>query len=81
LQQALIKKFPDLYQSVFEVGELTDESLQNATGIITYTKNVFDVYKDILQAMAKSFGIKKFSITWSSDKNRETKQGYEVVVE
>jgi hypothetical protein len=31
--------------------------------------------------MAKSFGIKKFSITWSSDKNRETKQGYEVVVE
>ena len=81
LQQALIKKFPDLYQSVFEVGELTDESLQNATGIITYTKNVFDVYKDILQAMAKSFGIKKFSVTWSSDKNRETKQGYEVVVE
>ena len=81
LQQALIKKFPDLYQSVFEVGELTDESLQNATGIITYTKNVFDVYKDILQAMAKSCGIKKFSITWSSDKNRETKQGYEVVVE
>ena len=81
MQQALIKKFPDLYQSVFEVGELTDESLQNATGIITYTKNVFDVYKDILQAMAKSFGIKKFSITWSSDKNRETKQGYEVVVE
>jgi hypothetical protein len=42
---------------------------------------VFDVYKDILQSMAKSFGIKKFSITWSSDKNRETKQGYEVVVE
>lgn len=81
LQQALIKKFPDLYQSVFEVGELTEESLQNATGIITYTKNVFDVYKDILQAMAKSFGIKKFSVTWSSDKNRETKQGYEVVVE
>ena len=81
LQQALIKKFPDLYQSVFEVGELTEESLQNATGIITYTKNVFDVYKDILQAMAKSFGIKKFSITWSSDKDRETKQGYEVVVE
>ena len=81
LQQALIKKFPDLYQSVFEVGELTDESLQNATAIITNTKKVFDVYKDILQAMAKSFGIKKFSITWSSDKNRETKQGYEVVVE
>ena len=80
LQQALIKKFPDLYQSVFEVGELTEESIQNATGIIAYSKKVFDVYKDILQSMAKSFGIKKFSITWSSDKNRETKEGYVVEV-
>jgi hypothetical protein len=42
---------------------------------------VFNVYKDILQETAKSFGIKKFRITWSSDKNLETKQDYEVTVE
>lgn len=81
LQQALMRKFPDLFQSTFEVGELTDESVKNATAYIMYSKKVFDVYKDILQGLAKSYGIKKFRITWSGDKNLETKQGYEVTVE
>lgn len=81
LQQALMRKFPDLFQSTFEVGELTDESVKNATAYILYSQKVFDVYKDILQGMAKSYGIKKFRITWSGDKNLETKQDYEVMVE
>lgn len=81
LQQTLMRKFPDLYQSTFEIGELTDESIKNATGYILYSQKVFDVYKDILQGIAKSLGIKKFRITWSGDKNLETKQGYEVTVE
>ena len=81
LQQTIMKKFPDLYQSSFQIGELTPESIKNATVYILYSQKVFDVYKDILQGIAKSFGIKKFRITWSSDKNLETKQGYEVTVE
>ena len=81
LQQALMRKFPDLFQSSFEVGELNEESVKNATAYIMYSKKVFDVYKDILQGLAKSYGIKKFRITWSGDKNLETKQGYEVTVE
>ena len=79
--QHIMKKFPDLYQSSFQIGELTPESIKNATVYILYSQKVFDVYKDILQGIAKSFGIKKFRITWSSDKNLETKQGYEVTVE
>ena len=81
LQQALMKKFPDLYQSTIQIGELTPESVKNATAYILYSQKVFDVYKDILQGIAKSFGIKKFRITWSGDKNLETKKGYEVTVE
>jgi len=81
LQQALMKKFPDLYQSTIQIGELTPESVKNATAYILYSQKVFDVYKDILQGIAKSFGIKKFCITWSGDKNLETKKGYEVTVE
>lgn len=80
-QQMLMNKFPDIFQSTFEIGELTPESVKNATAYILYSQQVFEVYKDILQGIAKSFGIKKFRITWSSDKNLETKQGYEVTVE
>lgn len=80
-QQMLMKKFPDLFQNTFEIGELTPESVKNATAYILYSQQVFNVYKDILQETAKSFGIKKFRITWSSDKNLETKQDYEVTVE
>lgn len=76
-----MKKFPDLFQNTFEIGELTPESVKNATAYILYSQQVFNVYKDILQETAKSFGIKKFRITWSSDKNLETKQDYEVTVE
>ena len=55
--------------------------MKNATAYILYSKKVFDVYKDILQGIAKSLGIKKFRITWSGDKNLETKEGYVVEVE
>jgi hypothetical protein len=81
LQQTLAKKFPDIYQNNIQIGELNSESLKNATAYILYSKQVFDVYKDILQGIAKSYGIKKFRITWSSDKNLETKKEYEVTVE
>ena len=81
LQKTLMRKFPDLFQSSFEIGELTEETVKNATAYILYSKKVFDVYKDILQGIAKSLGIKKFRITWSGDKNLETKEGYVVEVE
>jgi len=80
LVSTISKKFPDLYRSVFKVGELDDGSLNNASIIILYTKQVFDIYKDLLQSIAKSYGIKKFTITWSSDNNLETKDGYVVTV-
>jgi len=74
------KKFPDLYKNVFQVAELSDKSVKNASATIMYSQKVFEVYNDILQAIAKSFGIKKFTITWSSDRDLKTKKGFVVTV-
>lgn len=80
LTKAIARKFPDLYQSNFTVGELEPGSMQAATSIIQYSKLVFDNYKDILQSLGRSYGVKKYVIYWSSDSNIKTKDGYVVTI-
>jgi hypothetical protein len=62
------------------VGELEPGSMQAATSIIQYSKLVFDNYKDILQSLGRSYGVKKYVIYWSSDSNIKTKDGYVVTI-
>lgn len=54
--------------------------MQAATSIIQYSKLVFDNYKDILQSLGRSYGVKKYVIYWSSDSNIKTKDGYVVTI-
>lgn len=81
LEQYINKSYPDIYRNVFKVADKNPKSLQMANAIINYSKQVFGSQKDILQGIARSCGVKKFTITWRcDDPSIKLKEGYVVTV-
>ena len=80
LESYFIEKYPDIYRSVFTVADKTETSLQVINAIIENATNAFDKQKDILQELAKNYGVKAFSIHWRCD-NEKLRQKKDYTVE
>lgn len=78
LQNAVQKAFPDLYVPVFQVADYDGEALNTITNIIKESKSIFGQRAQMLEDMAKEYGVKKFEIVWSRDKVKST-DGFTVV--
>ena len=59
--------FPDIFASAFKLGDKSKTSLEAINYVITASKEKFTKNISALQAYAKSWGIKQFSIHWSCD--------------
>lgn len=79
LQNAVQKAFPDLYVPVFQVADYDGEALNTITGVIKESKSIFEQRSQMLEDMAKEYGVKKFEIVWSRDKVKST-DAFTVVV-
>ena len=79
LQNAVQKAFPDLYVPVFQVADHDGEALNTITGVIKESKSIFQQRAQMLEDMAKEYGVKKFEIVWSRDKVKST-DAFTVVV-
>ena len=79
LAEAIRRQFPDLYASQFSVADKTSTSLNTITYVVNYIKGIFQQNYDILQSLAKDYGVAKFTIHWRcDDRNVTTRQGFTV---
>lgn len=69
LESAMRNGFPDVFASAFKLGDKSKTSLEAINYVITASKEKFTKNISALQAYAKSWGIKQFSIHWSCDDN------------
>ena len=69
LEDEVRKKFPTIYADVFTIADKSAESLDVISYVINYSKKVFGntANNEVLQSLAKSKGVKKFSIHWRND--------------
>ena len=79
LQNAVQKAFPDLYVPVFQVADHDGEALNTISCVIKESKRIFEQRAQMLEDMAKEYGVKKFEIVWSRDKLKST-DAFNVVV-
>ena len=79
LQNAVQKAFPDLYVPVFQVADHDGEALNTISCVIKASKSIFEQHAQMLEDMAKEYGVKKFEIVWSRDKVKST-DAFTVVV-
>lgn len=79
LQNAVQKAFPDIYVPVFQVADHDETALNTITGVIKASKSIFEQHAQMLENMAKEYGVKKFEIVWSRDKVKST-DAFTVVV-
>ena len=79
LQNAVQKAFPDIYVPVFQVADHDETALNTITGVIKASKRIFEQHAEMLENMAKEYGVKKFEIVWSRDKVKST-DAFTVVV-
>ncbi len=79
LENAVQKAFPDLYVPVFQVADHDGEALNTITNVIKASKSIFGQRAQMLEDMAKEYGVKKFEIVWSRDKVKST-DAFTVVV-
>ena len=79
LQNAVQKAFPDLYVPVFQVADHDGEALNTISSVIKESKRIFEQRAQMLENMAKEYGVKKFEIVWSRDKVKST-DAFTVVV-
>lgn len=79
LQNAVQKAFPDLYVPVFQVADHDGEALNTISSVIKASKRIFEQRSQMLEDMAKEYGVKKFEIVWSRDKLKST-DAFTVVV-
>ena len=79
LQNAVQKAFPDLYVPVFQVADHDGEALNTISCVIKESKRIFEQHAQMLEDMAKEYGVKKFEIVWSRDKVKST-DAFTVVV-
>lgn len=79
LAEAIRRQFPDLYASQFSVADKTSTSLNTISYVVNYIKGIFQQNYDILQSLAKDYGVAKFTIHWRcDDRNVTTRQGFTV---
>ena len=82
IEQYLNKSYPDLYANIFTIADKTPTSVQVISNFIDYSKRTFDNVYDILQGLAHSYGVKRFTIHWRcDDQNITVKEGYTVDVD
>ena len=79
LENAVQKAFPDLYVPVFQVADHDGEALNTISCVIKESKSIFEQRAEMLENMAKEYGVKKFEIVWSRDKVKST-DAFTVVV-
>lgn len=82
LQDEVRKQFPDIYADVFQVADKSASSLDAISAVINYSKKVFGntANMEALKSLAKSKGVKKFSIHWRNDNGVQTKDPFTVVL-
>ena len=82
LQNEVRKQFPDIYADVFQVADKSASSLDAISAVINYSKKVFGNTANMkaLISLAKSKGVKKFSIHWRNDNGVQTKDPFTVVL-
>ena len=82
LQNEVRKQFPDIYADVFQVADKSASSLDAISAVINYSKKVFGntANMEALESLAKSKGVKKFSIHWRNDNGVQTKDPFAVVL-
>ena len=80
LQNEVRKQFPDIYADVFQVADKSASSLDAISAVINYSKNVFGNTANMgaLKSLAKSKGVKKFSIHWRNDNGVQAKDPFTV---
>lgn len=82
LQNEVRKQFPDIYADVFQVADKSASSLDAISAVINYSKKVYGntANMEALESLAKSKGVKKFSIHWRNDNGVQTKDPFTVVL-
>ena len=82
LQNEVRKQFPDIYADVFQVADKSASTLDAISAVINYSKKVFGntANMEALKSLAKSKGVKKFSIHWRNDNGVQTKDPFAVVL-
>ena len=82
LQNEVRKQFPDIYADVFQVADKSASSLDAISAVINYSKKVFGNTANMgaLKSLAKSKGVKKFSIHWRNDNGVQAKDPFTVVL-
>lgn len=82
LQNEVRKQFPDIYADVFQVADKSASTLDAISAVINYSKKVFGntANMEALESLAKSKGVKKFSIHWRNDNGVQTKDPFTVVL-
>jgi hypothetical protein len=82
IEKYITKSYPDVYQNVFTVADKTPTSVQVINANIEFAKNTFTNAYDILQGLAHSYGVKRFTIHWRcDDRNITVKEGFTVETE
>ena len=82
LQNEVRKQFPDIYADAFQVADKSASSLDAISAVINYSKKVYGntANMEALESLAKSKGVKKFSIHWRNDNGVQTKDPFTVVL-
>ncbi len=82
LQNEVRKQFPDIYADVFQVADKSASSLDAISAVINYSKKVYGntANMEALESLAKSKGVKKFSIHWRNDNGVQAKDPFTVVL-
>lgn len=80
LQNEVRKQFPDIYADVFQVADKSASSLDAISAVINYSKKVFGntANMEALKSLAKSKGVRKFSIHWRNDNGVQAKDPFVV---
>ena len=67
LENRIKAQYPNLYLNNFSIADKTNESLEAAYLFINHAKREFTQNYDILQNMARDYGIRKFTIIWTRE--------------
>ena len=79
IEEYLKNSYPDLYAHEFTICDKTPTSVEVASNFIDISKYIFNNSYDILQSLAKSNGVKQFTIHWRcDDMNITVREGYTV---
>lgn len=79
LQNAVQKAFPDIYVPMFQVADYNEEALNVISSVIKNSKSIFEQRAEMLEDIAKDYGVKTFEIVWSRDKVK-SKDAFKIYV-